>query len=86
MYAEIGAESMDIDRDCTDVGKLDRHQVSVNSKLGAQMSPRSRRGIILGCAGLACLTLFAQGDPIMFVAVLFLLFLLAYGAFVVGIS
>src|SRR5215475_2973432 len=73
---------MDVDQDCTDVEKLDRNQMSVTSKLGAQMSPRSRRGIILGCAGLACLTL--HSDLMMFIAVLFMLFLLAYSAFVSG--
>src|SRR5262249_20850309 len=66
------------------VGKLDQHQVTVNSKLDARMSPRSRWGIILGCASLACLTWFAHGDLVMFTAALFVLFLLAYNAFVVG--
>ena len=41
---------MDIERICTDGAQANRHQMSVNSKLGTWTSLRSLWGTILGCA------------------------------------
>src|SRR5262245_18715142 len=73
---------MDADRDCTDVGQLDRHQMSVSSTLDARTSPPSLLGTILGCAILASFTWSVHGGFMVVLAVPILLFLLPYSAFV----
>ena len=77
---------MDIDRVCTDVGESDRHQMSVNSKLGTGMSPASLLGTILGCAIFALFT-WPVGDGFMVaLAVPFLAFWLPYSAFIMWLK